>query len=188
MGIFDAINHAMTTVSTGGYATDDSSMGRFNATILWISVVFMLLGGMPFALFIRFLAQRRLDALRDQQIYGFLAIVCVLASGLTLHRVITTDVDTFEAATHVTFNLVSVITTTGYASQDYTAWGVFSISLFFFATFIGGCSGSTSGGMKIFRFQLSWLFLRDQMYKLVHPRGLFSIRYNGKTVSDDIMV
>ena len=188
MQIFDAINHAMTTVSTGGYATDDSSMGRFNSTILWIAIIFMLLGGMPFALFIRLLSQRRPDALRDQQLYGFLMIVFVMSAGLTLHRTISTDVSLSEAATHVTFNLVSVITTTGFASQDYTTWGVLSISLFFFATFIGGCSGSTSGGMKVFRFQLSWLFLRDQMYKLVHPRGVFSIRYNGKSVSEDIMV
>lgn len=188
MTTFDAINHAMTTVSTGGYATDDSSMGRFNNSILWISVVFMLLGGMPFTLFIRFMAQKRLAALRDQQVYGFLLLVFALVGLLTLQLLLTQERDFFTTLTHVAFNIVSVITTTGYASQDYTMWGVFSVGLFFFVTFIGGCSGSTSGGMKIFRFQLSWLFLRDQMNKLVHPRGTFSIRYNGKTVSDDIMV
>ena len=148
----------------------------------------MLLGGMPFTLFIRFVSQKRLSALRDQQVYGFLLVVLALVFLLTLQLSLTQERDFFTTLTHVAFNIVSVITTTGYASQDYTMWGVFSVCLFFFVTFIGGCSGSTSGGMKIFRFQLSWLFLRDQMNKLVHPRGTFSIRYNGKTVSDDIMV
>lgn len=187
MTLFDAINHAMTTVSTGGYATDDSSMGRFNYAILWISTIFMLLGGMPFTLFIRLVSTRRLDALKDQQTMGFLLIVLFLVAMLSVQQILTTDKDVLSIVTHTAFNIVSVITTTGFASQDYTLWGMFAISLFFFVTFIGGCSGSTSGGMKIFRFQLSWLFLRDQMNKLVHPRGTFAVRYNGKAVSDDIM-
>ncbi len=188
MTAFDAINHAMTTVSTGGYATDDRSMGRFSDTILWISVLFMLAGGMPFMVYIRFLSQRRLSNLSDQQISGFLMIVAVLVATLTVHQWLTTDRELFEILTHAAFNIVSVITTTGYASADYTLWGFFSAAIFFVVTFIGGCSGSTSGGMKVFRFQLSWLFLKDQMNKLVHPRGTFSIRYNGKPVTDDIMV
>ena len=187
MTLFDAVNHSMTTVSTGGYATDDSSMGRFNLTILWISTIFMLFGGMPFTLFIRFLTTQRLDALKDQQVAAFLGIVLFLVSMLTLQQMLTTDKDFFPVLTHTAFNIVSVITTTGFASQDYTQWGMFAVALFFFVTFMGGCSGSTSGGMKIFRFQLSWLFLRDQMNKLVHPRGMFSVTYNGKAVSDDIM-
>ncbi len=188
MNLFDAVNHAMTTVSTGGYATDDASMGRFNAGILWISTLFMLIGGMPFTLFIRFLTRRRLNALKDQQTLGFLYIVGALVLILTLQRLFTDDSESaFEILTHTAFNIASVITTTGYASEDYSQWGVFSITLFFFVTFIGGCSGSTSGGMKIFRFQLSWLFLRDQMNRLVHPRGISAVRYNGKAVTDDIM-
>ena len=187
MTAFDAINHAMTTVSTGGYATDDSSMGRFNFVILWIAVVFMLLGGLPFALFIRLLNTRRLDALKDQQVITFIAVVVALVALLTAQQMLTTDKEFLPVLTHTAFNLVSVITTTGYASQDYTQWGMFAIALFFFVTFMGACSGSTSGGMKIFRFQLSWLFLREQMHKLVHPRGVFSVTYNGKAVSDDIM-
>lgn len=185
---FDAVNHAMTTVSTGGYATDDRSMGRFSNAILWIAVVFMLLGAMPFALIIRLVAQRRLAALRDQQVYGLLLIVGATSLLLSAALVFTHDEAVTEAITQATFNVVSVITTTGYASQDYTHWGMLSVAVFFFLTFVGGCSGSTSGGMKVFRFQLSWLFLRDQMNKLVHPRGQFAVRYNGKTVDDDIIV
>ena len=186
---FDAINHAMTTVSTGGYATDDSSMGRFSLTILWISIFFMMLGGLPFTLYIRFLHSRRLSALRDEQVIAFIVIVLSLVVALSLQRIFTgnTDESAFSILTHSAFNIVSVITTTGFASQDYTQWGMFSIAMFFFVTFMGACSGSTSGGMKIFRFQLSWLFLREQMQKLIHPNGVFTVRYNGKPVTDDIM-
>lgn len=187
MTLFDAINHAMTTVSTGGYATDDSSMGRFSLTILWISTLFMMLGGMPFTLFIRLLHTRKLRSLQDDQVKAFVMIVVGLVLALTLQQWLTTNRDPFEILTHAAFNIVSVITTTGFASEDYTQWSMFAVALFFFVTFIGGCSGSTSGGMKIFRFQLSWSFLHEQMQKLVHPRGVFTVRYNGKPVSDDIM-
>ncbi len=185
---FDAINHALTTVSTGGYATSDASMGRFNDAILWIAVVFMMLGGMPFTLFIRMLSRPSWRILQDDQIRGFVWIIVGLVAVLFLQQWLTTDRAPFEILTQAAFNIVSVITTTGFASADYTLWGGFSMALFFFVTFIGGCSGSTSGGMKIFRFQLSWLFLRDHMRKLVHPRGYFVVRYNGKAVTDDIMV
>jgi trk system potassium uptake protein TrkH len=147
----------------------------------------MLVGGMPFMLYIRFLSQRNFSVFKDQQAKGFLLVVLGLILLLTVQQLVTTEREPFEVLTHAAFNIVSVITTTGYASTDYTLWGYFSVGFFFIVTFIGGCSGSTSGGMKIFRFQLSWLFLRDQMNKLVHPRGVFSIRYNGKAVSDDIM-
>jgi len=184
---FDAINHAMTTVSTGGYATDDRSMGRFDPGILWVSVLFMLVGGLPFTLFIRFFLQRSLKSLMDQQAAGFMAIVICLVLVLTLQLIYTHKMPPFEALTQTAFNITSMITTTGFTSSDYTHWGEFSIGLFFVVTFIGGCSGSTAGGMKIFRFQLSYLFMRDQLRKLVHPRGVFVIHYNGKLVGDDII-
>jgi len=184
---FDAVNHAMTTVSTGGYATDDRSMGRFNDGILWIAVLFMMLGGMPFMLFVRLMAQRRLRVLADEQLLGFVGIVLFLVTLLTFEQFLLRERPLFEVLTHAAFNIVSIITTTGYASTDYTLWGQFSIGIFFLVTFIGGCSGSTSGGMKIFRFQLSYLFLADQMHKLVHPRSVSAIRYNGKPIPDDII-
>ncbi|WP_428034150.1 TrkH family potassium uptake protein [Amphritea sp.] len=187
MNTFDAINHALTTVSTGGYATDDRSMGRFGPMILWVSVFFMLLGGLPFTLFIRFLVNPSFKSLQDQQVKGFLAIVAGLVLILTAQLMITGSMPFFDALTHTAFNVTSVITTTGYASSDYTLWGEFSIAMFFIVTFIGGCSGSTAGGMKIFRFQLSFSFLADQFRKLVHPRGVFAIHYNGKLVHDDII-
>ena len=188
MSIFDAINHAMTTVSTGGYATDDRSMGRFGSQILWVAIVFMLLGALPFTMLISFIHQPSMATLRDQQVIGLLVTVAVVSILLTTYLIDQHSMPPFEALTQSTFNLVSVITTTGYASTDYTLWGDFSMALFFVVMFIGGCSGSTSGGMKVFRFQLSYLFLRNQIRKLIHPSGIFATQYNHKLVADDIIL
>ncbi|MEH6669527.1 TrkH family potassium uptake protein [Halopseudomonas sp.] len=188
MSGFDAVNHAMTTVSTGGFATDDRSMGRFDSTVLWIATSFMLLGAVPFTMIIGFARRPHLATLNNQQVIGLLGIVAAVTALLSLYLVIQGSHTPFEALTHSSFNLVSVITTTGYASTDYTLWGSFSVALFFVVMFIGGCSGSTSGGMKIFRFQLSYLFLRSQVRKLVHPNGVFVTQYAGKPVADDIIL
>jgi len=187
MSPFDAINHAMTTISTGGYATDDRSMGRFGNAILWISIVFMLLGAIPFILYVRFLTKPSTRNLWDTQVITFLAIVGIVSAFLTAHLVWSDQLTVGDALTHSTFNLVSVITTTGYASSDYALWGHFSVAVFFLASFVGGCSGSTSGGMKVFRFQLSYQYLRDQLGRLVHPQGVFAIKYNGRLIEHDIL-
>lgn len=186
MSVFDAINHSMTTVSTGGYATDDRSMARFGPEILWISVFFMLAGALPLTFFIRLFSTRSFHHQVDQQVLGFIVIAGSIVTLLTVELILVKAMPPFEALTQAAFNITSVITTTGYASSDYTNWGQFSIALFFIVTFIGGCSGSTSGGMKVFRFQLSYLFLINQLRKQVHPRGIFLIKYNGKQIHDDI--
>jgi trk system potassium uptake protein TrkH len=188
MSLFDAVNHAMTTVSTGGFATDDRSMGRFGSAVLWIATAFMLLGAVPFTMIIGFARRPRLATLKNQQVIGLLGIVAAVTALLTLYLIVQGSHSPFEALTQSIFNLVSVITTTGYASADYTLWGPFSVALFFVVMFLGGCSGSTSGGMKIFRFQLSYLFLRSQVRKLVHPNGVFVTQYAGKPVADDIIL
>ncbi len=188
MNLFDAINHAMATVSTGGVATDDRSMGRFPLEVLWVSILFMTLSALPFTLLIAFFRRPSLHVLNNQQVIGFLCIIGAVSLLLTADLIDLHLAEPFEAFTQATFNLVSVITTTGFASADYTQWGTFSIALFFVVMFIGGCSGSTSGGMKVFRFQLSYLFLRTQVRKLIHPNGVFVTQYNGRPVQDDIIL
>ncbi|MEL0168490.1 MAG: TrkH family potassium uptake protein [Pseudomonadaceae bacterium] len=188
MNLFDAINHSMATVSTGGFATDDRSMGRFSLGVLWVSILFMTLSALPFTLLIAFFRRPSLHVLNNQQVIGFLCIIGAVSLLLTADLIDLHLFAPFEAFTQATFNLVSVITTTGFASGDYTQWGTFSIALFFLVMFIGGCSGSTSGGMKVFRFQLSYLFLRSQIRRLIHPNGVFVTQYNGRPVQDDIIL
>ncbi len=187
MNSFDSINHAMTTVSTGGFATDDRSLGAFGPPVLWAAIVFMLLGSLPFAIYIRLLTRRTVRSLYDQQAYTFLLAVAFASFSLTVYLIRHDHFEWSLAVTQATFHVVSIITTTGYAAGDYTLWGGFSVALFFFLTFVGGCSGSTAGGMKIFRFELSALFLLDQFRRLVHPQGVFVIRYNGEVIRDEIL-
>lgn len=188
MDAFNAVNHALTTLSTGGFSTSDSSMGQFNSlTILWISTVFMALGGMPFFLFVRAINGQYLALWRDEQVRFFVKTLVGVALVIGVHRAVTQDVDLLDALTAAFFNVTSVVTTTGYASEDYTVWGHFSIAFFLFLTFVGGCSGSTSGGMKIFRFQLSLLLLREQIIRLMHPRAVLSRRFNRRSFGDEII-
>ncbi|MDO9319217.1 MAG: TrkH family potassium uptake protein [Gammaproteobacteria bacterium] len=188
MDIFNAINHAMATVSTGGFSTSDSSFAQFDSLPLhWVSIVFMILGGTPFVLFIRLVRHRQTAIFRDAQWRGMLVMLTVLALLLTLPALSMPGETLSWAITHATFNIVSVVTTTGFASADYTLWGDFSIAIFFFATFLGGCSGSTSGGIKTFRVQLCFAIIREQIIKAVHPNAILKRQYNGSTVSDEIV-
>src|SRR5690606_18700397 len=151
--IFDAINHAMTTIATGGFSTHDASFGYFEGqAVLWVGTAFMLLGALPFSILILFVVRGRLDALRDPQIRLFLLYTAIIVVAVAIHRRIVSDVPFGGALATSAFNLVSIITTTGFASEDYSLWGPFAVVVVFLATFLGGCSGSTSGGIKAYRF------------------------------------
>jgi trk system potassium uptake protein TrkH len=189
MGVFDAIVHSMTTVATGGYANYDASMGHFNdnSVILWLSSVFMLLSALPFLLYVSLLHGRAAPLVTDRQVRGFLLFVVVIAVVLSLERSIAEHESVLDALTHSTFNVISVITTTGYASEDYTTWGNFAVTVFFYLTFVGGCSGSTAGAIKIFRFQIGLMMLRNQLRQMRHAQGVFTNSYNNRSVTDDIV-
>ncbi|QGZ31638.1 TrkH family potassium uptake protein [Stutzerimonas stutzeri] len=184
---FEAINHAMTTIATGGYSTSDSSMAKFTPAAHWTAVFFMLLGGLPFILMVSTIRGNRYALLHDQQVQGFvgmLVIICLaFATWLTFHS----DYVFLDALRIVSLNVVSVVTTTGYALGDYTLWGEFAVLAFFYLTFIGGCSGSTSGGLKIFRFQVAYSLLRANLAQLVHPRAVIKQQYNRHTLDEEIV-
>ncbi|HTF98728.1 MAG TPA: TrkH family potassium uptake protein [Cellvibrio sp.] len=188
MDFFNAINHAMTTVSTGGFSTSDSSFAQFDSLLVhWIAIVFMLAGAFPFVLFVRLLVNRKLVVFRDTQVRGLLAIVGLTTVILTLHLVLTNQMDPLRAITMACFNLVSVITTTGFASGDYQLWGPIALIIFFFATFVGGCSGSTTGGIKVFRLQIFAGLVKEQIITAIHPRAIISRRYNNRLISSEII-
>ncbi|GGC96503.1 TrkH family potassium uptake protein [Vreelandella lutescens] len=183
----DAIVHGMTSLATGGFANSDASFGAYSEQpwLLWMGSFFMLSGALPFVLYIRFIRSSRSALWKDQQVRGLLKLLLAAIVILSAWRVFQGD-NWFVSLTHVTFNVVSVVTTTGYASDDYTLWGTLPIAAFFYLTFIGGCSGSTSGGMKIFRFQIAMLMLRNQLRYLIHANGIFTTRYNQQPVTSDI--
>lgn len=187
MGLFDALNHAMTTISTGGYSTYDDSMGHFTSpSIHWIGVGFMILGGLPFSLYVRALNGDIRSLATDSQVRAFLQFVITVSVLLAAWLWFTHGGNVLELLTTATFNVVSIVTTTGFVSSDYNQWGTFSVMVFFYLMFVGACSGSTSGAIKIFRFQVAQTLLKNQLYRLVHPRAILSSRYNNREITDDI--
>ena len=186
---FDAITHAMTTVATGGFANYDASFGvyREQPQIYWLSSLFMLTAALPFVLFVSMVKGQRHALWRDPQVRAFFTIVLVATLLLTFYQIRQNQREPFDALTHSLFNVVSIITTCGYASEDYTLWGNLAVMLFFYLTFSGACSGSTSGGLKIFRIQLAALLLVKQMKMLIHPRAVWVQKYGNKTVDDQLL-
>lgn len=185
---FNAINHAMTTVSTGGFSTSDQSFAQFESpAIHWVAILFMLAGAFPFVLFVRLVVNKHFAFLSDTQVKGLLAIVAAVTAVITTHLVLNEGMNIFDALTKACFNIVSIITTTGFASADYQAWGNLVITIFFFCMFIGGCSGSTSGGIKVFRLQIFMGLVKEQIVVAIHPRAIIGRRYNNRLISSEII-
>ncbi|MEM6762226.1 MAG: TrkH family potassium uptake protein [Pseudomonadota bacterium] len=187
MSFFDAVCHSMTTIATGGFSTHDRSFGFFEDTrILWAAVFFMIVGALPFVLYVEFLVRGRFRLLRDWQVQTFLVGVVTISIALTLWLEYTRNIELHEAFTQATFNVVSVITTTGYASDDYAVWGPFAFGVFFILTFIGGCSGSTTGGIKVYRFIIAFQALRRATTRLVYPNAVQPLRFGDRVIEQDV--
>lgn len=188
MNLFDAINHSFTTLSTGGYSTSDGSMNHFSHGAHWVATIFMFLGGLPFLLFVSAMRKRRLDALfKDAQVRGFTYLFLGTSLVISVWLVMHNGYAVTDALRVSMFNIVSVVTTTGFGLEDFTAWGALPTTLFAFLMMAGACSGSTSGGIKVFRFQIAMTLLNKQIMKLIHPSGIFVQRYNQRPVNDDIV-
>jgi trk system potassium uptake protein TrkH len=189
---FDAVAHAMTTIATGGFSTSDQSIGHFaSASVDTIAVVFMLLGSLPFVLYLRALRGNPGSLWRDSQVHWFLAIVLVAVSAMAFHLYLNNGFGLREAFRLASFNVVSIITGTGYATTDFGLWGTFGLTLLFFMMFVGGCAGSTTCGIKVFRFQVLYATAVTQIRRLLEPHGVFISYYNGKpipySVGDSVM-
>jgi len=187
MSPFDAVAHALTSIATGGYSTSDLSFGRWEANgIQWFATAFMLSGTIPFVLYVRFIAGDR-RAFFDRQVKTLFAFLAIVVAGLGLWLLLSGRYGPEAAFRHAAFNVVSVVTTTGYATADYGLWGNAVVGLFFGLTFVGGCTGSTSGGIKIFRFEVMAVMLRAHFLHLLYPRGVFPRTYDGRLLSDDVV-
>ena len=189
MNAFDAICHAFTTVATGGFANYDASFAAFeNPAIEWIAIVFMLIGGTSFALHYVFLTKNNIRTyLENEEFKFYLSIVASAVALVTLGLVLTDQFNGTDALRKSAFQVVSLMTTTGYASADYSAWHVFSPMIILVLIFIGGCSGSTSGGMKAMRVLMIAKQSGREMYNLLHPSGVSHVKIGKRTVPDNIM-
>lgn len=188
MGAFDALAHAMTTIATGGYSTRDLSIGAFgSAGVDYVAVVFMTMSALPFVLYLRAVRGHGRALITDGQVRTFLVIVAVAIAIMTLYLISTQpSVTAAQALRLAAFNVVSVITGTGYATSDYALWGSFALGTFFFLMFVGGCAGSTTCGIKVFRFQVLYALAKSQFRKLLAPHGMYVATFNGNPIPDSV--
>lgn len=185
---FEAIIHAMTTIATGGFSTSDGSVGHFNSgSIDGIITLGMVVGSLPFMLYLRVLRGNFYAIFHDSQVQWFLVIVVLLICLATGFLWVQEGYDPLQSLRFGAFNVVSIITGTGYATTDYQLWGHFAWPIFFFIMFIGGCSGSTTCGIKIFRFQVLYAAAQTQIKRLLEPHGVFIPYYNRRPIPEEVM-
>ena len=186
MNIFDSIAHSMTTIATGGFSTYSGSIGHFqNPRIEIISIIFIILGSIPFIAYLKFVKGDKKIFLKDAQIKGLIYILIISILLMFLYLMLSNKEYSFSENLRIsTFNVVSVLSGTGYVTADFSSWGNFPLIFFLFLMFIGGCAGSTTCGIKIFRFQILGHFIINQIKKLVYPHGVFSIKYNNEKIND----
>ncbi len=184
---FQALNHALTTVSTGGFSTSDASFGAFQGAPEYVAAVFMIIASLPFVRLVQLMAGHHLPLLRDSQVRAFMQLTVLLVVMITLYRLLAFG-DPFEPALReAVFNIASILTGTGYASVDYQLWGSFVVMLFFLMGLVGGCAGSTCCSVKIFRYQLLIASIRTQIRRIHSPHGVFVPRYQGQPVGPDVL-
>ena len=183
MGKFDSLTHSMTTIATGGFSNYNQSIGYFNSIPIEISsMIFIILGSLPFIAYIKFMSGDKKIFLRDIQIKTFIKIIIATIIILSIYLLITNG-NEFSLRS-ISFNTISILTGTGYVSAEFDGWGSFPLTLFFALMFIGGCAGSTTCGVKIFRVQILYLFITNQLKKIIYPKGVFVIKYDQNSVDD----
>ncbi|MDF3383882.1 MULTISPECIES: TrkH family potassium uptake protein [Sulfitobacter] len=187
MTTFDATVHALTTVSTGGFSNYDASFSTFSGPAEYVAAIFMILAALPFVRYVQLINGNPVALHRDPQVRGFfmtmtflvVIVFFVLRSGTTY--------ESERVLREAIFNITSIISGTGYASADYMQWGSFAVALFFFIGLIGGCAGSTTCSIKIFRYQLLFASIRAQLRRIRSPHGVFTPRYDGRPVGADVL-
>jgi trk system potassium uptake protein TrkH len=186
MSPLEAVCHAMSTISTGGFSTASTSIAHFdNLAVEVILIIFMVIGGTTLILFVRFFQGDFQELFKDSQVRVYLLCILFFSMAVALWR--WGEGIKFSAALReATFNVVSIITTTGYSSADYHLWGSFPTMVFFILMMLGGCTGSTAGGIKVFRYQIMIAVVRTQIAQLRRPHGVFLSTYNKHPIPDGI--
>jgi len=187
MSGFDALNHAMTTMSTGGYSTHDLSLAYYpEPSVHWTATAFMFAGSLPLVLYARCVKTRSLAVWRDEQVVGFAKLTLFVILVLTAWYMANTGEQLLDSLRIVSLNAISVMSTTGYALGDYTLWAAGASGFFFLLMFLNGCTGSTNGGLKMFRVQIMLIITRNYIQRLMSPNRVAVSSYNGKQITSDI--
>jgi len=188
MSLFDAINHAFSTISTGGFSTKNASLGYYHSTvIIWITTFFMILSGINFLAHLKFFTTLKMDGYYYEEVKFYMGIFILLSLLLSLTDIFQ-DGDTIQHAfTHSFFTIASILTTTGFATLNYEEWGHLAITIIFIAMLIGGNAGSTAGGVKVIRYIVLFKNLFIQIKKSLHPNGIFGVFIDKKRLSSTII-
>ena len=187
MAPFDALMHALTTLSTGGFSNYDASFGTFQGPLEYAAAVFMISASLPFVRYIQLVAGTAKPILQDSQIRAYLITILGLAVFFAAYRVVLNDDHWEHGFREALFNVTSIISGTGYASVDYQLWGAVPVVIFFFVGLIGGCAGSTSCSIKVFRYQLLMAAVATQVRRIYAPHGVFEPRYEGRPVTEEVI-
>ena len=188
MSYFDSLTHSMTTIATGGFSNYNESIGYFHSASIEITaIIFIFLGSIPFITYIKFLSGNKKIFMSDSQIKSFLKIIFISIIILSIYLIFKNESISIKILRQVSFNVVSILTGTGYVTHEFDSWGSFPLIFFLILMFIGGCAGSTACGIKIFRIQILYIFLINQLKKIIYPRGIFIIKYDNNSVDDKFM-
>ena len=188
MSFFDSIVHSMTTIATGGFSNYNESIGYFdNSLIELTSIIFIILGSIPFIAYVKYLNGDKKIFFNDTQIKTFLKIVLFSIILMYLYLFIKNQSAFDYSIRSVAFNVISILTGTGYVTQNFSDWGQFPLIYFLILMFIGGCAGSTACGIKIFRVQILFQFISVQLKKIIYPRGIFKIKYENNNIDEKFL-
>ncbi len=189
MSIFDSVSHAMTTIATGGFSTHNDSIGFFKSSnIEIVASIFIILGSIPFISYLRFSQGNRKVFFQDVQIKGLIYLLIVSITVMFFYLIfINYESNIFDKIRISSFNVISILSGTGYVTDDFGLWGKFSLIFFLLLMFIGGCAGSTACGIKIFRLQMLLIFLKNQIKKLISPNTVIITKYNNQKISDQYL-
>ena len=188
MSFFDSITHSMTTIATGGFSNYNESIGYFNnAKIEITAMLFIILGSLPFIAYIKFLNGNKKVFVNDTQVVTFVKLIIFSISIILIYLFFKVENISLTDLRSVSFNSISILTGTGYVTGQFDQWGSFSLFYFLILMFIGGCAGSTTCGIKIFRVQILYEFVITQLKKIIYPRGIFVIKYENNNVNDKFL-
>ena len=189
MTMFDSVSHAMTTIATGGFSTHNDSIGFFkNPNIEIVASIFIILGSIPFISYLKFAQGNRKVFFTDVQIKGLIYLLVISITVMFFYLMfISYESSLLDKMRVSSFNVISILSGTGYVTDDFGLWGKFSLVFFLLLMFIGGCAGSTACGIKIFRLQMLLIFLKNQIQKLISPNSVIITKYNNQKISDNFI-
>jgi trk system potassium uptake protein TrkH len=187
MDWFDAVLHSFSTMATGGFSSRNGSIASYHSpAIEWVCAVFMLLGGCNYTLMYQALQGKLRDVFYNSEARAYGAIVLVSAIIITA-SILPQSPSPETALRQAFFNTATILTTTGFFNADYSLWPPLARSVLFFLMFIGGCSGSTAGGIKVIRHLILWKQTGNEMKRIIYPKGVFSIQLNGKSGKKEVV-